>query len=257
MNQSDDPVRFVFDRPMAASPGSHFNYNSGCAMVLGDVVRTASGLRADRFAEAQLFGPLGISDYTWAKLPSGAVHTGGGLSLRPRDMAKIGLLMLRGGRWQGNQIVSEAWTEESTRRQAPDQHYGYQWWLHSFHMRNRALASYRADGYGGQYIFVFPDLDLVAIFTGWSPGDEERQAMDMLQRYILPAMTEKALPTHLRRARSASCGVEHQCPYSSAPRGNCNGARGVSLKESRAVFLFAKQKGAGRRTKVPRMRRNK
>jgi CubicO group peptidase (beta-lactamase class C family) len=119
------------------------------------------------------------SDYYWWKYPNGTVQTGGGLNLRSRDMAKIGALLLQGGRWQSQQIVSEAWVKESTqprvstglppRRLAPE--YGYQWWLGAFRVRDRVITSYSARGRGGQFIFVFPDLYLVAVFTGWNDNE--------------------------------------------------------------------------------------
>ena len=70
--------------------------------MLGEVVRKASGQAADEFAREHLFAPLGITKYRWGKLADGTVHTGGGLWLRPRDMAKLGQLMLDGGRWRGD-----------------------------------------------------------------------------------------------------------------------------------------------------------
>src|SRR5438445_126660 len=107
--------RSIFRLGMAmSSPGSSFGrsigsrYNSGIAITLGEIIYKVSGVRADKFAERYLFAPLGISNYYWWKYPNGTVQTGGGLSLQPRDMAKIGALMLHGGRWQGKQIVSEA-----------------------------------------------------------------------------------------------------------------------------------------------------
>jgi CubicO group peptidase (beta-lactamase class C family) len=187
MNRSPDPVRFVLEKPVANEPGRRFVYNSGISIVLGEVVRVASGLPADEFARKHLFAPLGISEYRWGKLADGTVHTGGGLWLKPRDMAKLGLLMLDGGRWRGKPVVSEAWVRESLKQQAPYQGYGYQWWLRSFRGRDRAIDAFAAQGLGGQFIIVIPDLRLVAAFTGWNPDERGAQPLEMLQRYILPA----------------------------------------------------------------------
>ena len=120
MNRSKDPVRYTLERPIVSAPGTRFVYSSGISIVLGEIIYKASGSRPDKFAERHLFGPLGISDYSWLKYPNGVVQTGGGLSLRPRDMAKIGYLVLQGGRWHGKQIVSERWLEESLKQHAPD-----------------------------------------------------------------------------------------------------------------------------------------
>jgi CubicO group peptidase (beta-lactamase class C family) len=188
LNQSDDPVRYVFSRPMVAQPGTRFNYNSGIAIALGEFVRNLSGSPADQFAEQFLFKPLGISNYRWIKYPNGIVQTGGGLYMRPRDMAKIGLLYLNNGRWQGRQIVSEHWIRESITQHAPDRDYGYQWWLGRLHSGHRSVFTYGAQGRGGQFILVMPDLEMVAVFTGWNDGNGlGEQPYDMLQRFVIPA----------------------------------------------------------------------
>jgi hypothetical protein len=190
MYPSKDPVRYVLERLLVAPPGTKFVYNSGISVTLGEVLYKVSGLRADTFAVRYLFAPLGISDYKWVKFPNGIVQTEGGLSLRPRDMAKIGYLFVNGGRWQGKQIVSEEWIRESTTQHAPDRAYGYQWWLGWFRVRDRVpVVCYSAQGLGGQFIFVFPELQMVAVFTGWNDDTLLAQPIDMLQRYLLPAAT--------------------------------------------------------------------
>ena len=117
--------------------------------------------------------------------------------MRPRNMAKIGYLYLNGGRWQGKQIVSEAWVKESIQnrvdaKQFPDWHkddgYGYQWWIRSFKVAGRvAPFSYHAADHSEQCVFVVPDLQLVAVFTGWNDDGLALQPFEMLERYILPA----------------------------------------------------------------------
>jgi CubicO group peptidase (beta-lactamase class C family) len=195
-----DYFRYVLERPIATTPGTKFVYNSGISLMLGEIIYKASGSRADKFAERYLFSPLGITNYFWGKAPNGVVNTLGGLALRPRDMAKIGYLFLNGGRWQGKQIVSEKWVKESTKQQIGANQlpawfladgYGYQWWLGSFHVCGQTVESYSARGRGGQFIIVFPTLQLVAVFTGWNDNELLRQPLDMLQRYLLPATITK------------------------------------------------------------------
>lgn len=108
---------------------------------------------------------------------------------------------MNGGRWQGKQIVSEKWVKESIEirvdaKQFPDWHkddgYGYQWWIRSFKVGDRVIPSYHAPGLGGQFIFIVPDLQLVAVFTGWNDNELGIQPFEMLERYILPAAV--ALP---------------------------------------------------------------
>jgi CubicO group peptidase (beta-lactamase class C family) len=187
MNKSDDPVGMLLRRPVIAPPGSTFAYCGAASLALGEIVRKASGSPVDEFAKTQLFEPLGISTYAWrGRFRNGVVHTSGGLYLRPRDMAKIGCMMLNHGRWHGRQIVSEGWARESLRQQAPDRGYGYQWWTRTFHVGDRAVNAAWAGGYGGQFIYLFPDLHLVVVSTGWNPENGGRFIAAM-ERYILPA----------------------------------------------------------------------
>jgi CubicO group peptidase (beta-lactamase class C family) len=188
MARSPDPVRYALELPVMAPPGTTFLYNSGMSITLGRIVHNATGLRPNEFAEQYLFGPLGITDYYWYCCTDGTVHTGGGLWLRPRDMAKFGLLFLNGGRWGEEQVVSEGWVNESVQQHAPGVEYGYQWWLSSYTLRGQVIECYSARGRGGQFIFVLPDLDLVVVFTGWNDNELAGQAYDMLWDYVMGAL---------------------------------------------------------------------
>ena len=203
MASKADFFRYVLEKPVVTMPGAKFVYNSGISLMLGEIVHKASGLPADKFAERYLFSPLGITNYYWQKAPNGVVNTLGGLWLQPRDMAKIGQLYLNGGRWNGKQIVSEDWVEASTKQQVgagqlpkwfSADGYGYQWWLGSFQVRGQTVESYSARGQGGQFVIVFPALQMVAVFTGWNDNELLGQPLDMIQKYILPA----TLPANAR-----------------------------------------------------------
>jgi CubicO group peptidase (beta-lactamase class C family) len=203
MNGSSDCIRYVLEKPMTNAPGRKFVYNSGLAITLGKILHQASGLPADEFAERYLFGPLGITNYFWYKYPNGVVQTGGGLSLRPRDMAKIGVLFLNGGRWQGKRILSERWVKASTKPQTGGAQppiefagYGFQWWLCSFQMHHRVVETFAALGRGGQFIVVVPELQTVVVFTGWNDNALMHQPFDILYHYILPAL----MPTSTGRS---------------------------------------------------------
>ena len=200
MVRSDNPIRYVLECSIVAQPGETFAYNSGLSIVLGQIIFKASGLRADKFAERYLFEPLGITDFYWSKYPDEIVQTGGGLFLRPRDMAKVGKLFLDGGRWNGKQVVSEAWVKTSTTSHvdaskinpaAKASGYGYQWWLGSFRVDGRDVPSYSARGRGGQFIMVLPGQQIVVVFT--SPPDNPLtfQPLDIIERDILPAAGER------------------------------------------------------------------
>jgi CubicO group peptidase (beta-lactamase class C family) len=182
MNTSrEDWLKFVLDWPMREQPGTRFEYNSGGTILLGGIVRNASGLNVDRFAERYLFDPLRIDRVQWFYgFPDDLPHTGGGLSMRPRDMAKIGYLLLRGGRWKTRQVVPEKWIRSSTARiQRPPWsfgaypvHYGYLWWLLPLDGTGADTAAdadvLTASGAQGQWIFAIPRYDMVVVATGES-----------------------------------------------------------------------------------------
>ena len=95
MNMAADPVRFVLEQPVIAPPGSVYNYNGGNTTLLGAVLTKVTGQRLDDYARANLFAPLGITDFEWITLPStGQPVATAGLRLRPRDSAKLGQLMI-------------------------------------------------------------------------------------------------------------------------------------------------------------------
>jgi CubicO group peptidase (beta-lactamase class C family) len=149
----------------------------------------------DKFAERNLFCPLGITNYTWWAFPNGVFHTGGGLYLRPRDMAKIGCVVLNNGRWHGKQIVSEAWIKESTTKQAPDpgprQGYGYQWWHFPFKVGDQSITAIQAAGNGNQTILIFPSLDLIVVVTAWDTA-KALPFIRLVVQYLLPAALTRA-----------------------------------------------------------------
>jgi len=198
MNQSADPIKYVLQLPLVNEPGTTWLYNSGLPILLGGIIKNRTGNYAHIFAEKHLFGPLGIQDYFWYLYPNGYPHTGGGLLLRPRDMAKIGQLYLQDGMWQGNRIISQDWIEKSiqpyTRLRFSNSNdvggYGFLWWLRTINSNDQKVESYFALGYGGQYILVFEQLNMVVVFTANThhyPGP-----MEMLKNFILPAIPGQA-----------------------------------------------------------------
>ena len=200
MFNAADPVRQLLSRPFVSAPGAAFFYNSGDANLLGEVVRRASSSETlVRFAEEHLFGPLGIQRYEWVRFgPAGTMtFASGGASLRPRDMARLGALYLNGGSWQGRQVVSRAWVDASTAMSVPlvgDYRtlygYGYNWWLGRSPFRSGRVEYFRASGWGGQYIYVYPELDLVIVFTaGAYDEDMPLSINDLIEEYVFAAIT--------------------------------------------------------------------
>lgn len=203
MIRSDDWIKFVLERNAIDTPGKNFVYSNGLTMLLGEILRNSTGVYADKFAEEYLFDPLSISDFSWQKLPNGTIITAWGLKLRPRDMAKIGYMMLKDGKWKGKQIVSSSWVKESTKAQVEGDillgsGYGYQWWRGRTLINDKSIETFYAAGKGGQYIFVCPALDLVTVFTS-KPEDHsmgELQPQLIMVNYIIPAILS---PESLRK----------------------------------------------------------
>jgi CubicO group peptidase (beta-lactamase class C family) len=175
-----DPCRYVFGLPMTAPAGQEFFYNTGSLRLISAIMRKATGLPLHEFARATLFEPLGIKA-EWASV-RGETDAGGGLRLRPRDMAKIGQLVLAGGRWNDRQIVSKAWIDASTspKIKATDgQSYGYLWWLGRARLNGREVHWVGALGRGGQSIRIVSELDLVAAVTAGYYQDYSARAFQV------------------------------------------------------------------------------
>lgn len=186
-----DWVGFILDLPMAYDPGTVASYCTGGVIVLGQIISWRSGMALDAYAAAYLFGPLGIQQTAWRKAPDGSATGGGGLKLRPRDAAKFGQLYLNGGVWNGARVVPADWVTKSRERVTPlgNDFYGTLWWKRTFAHGGGAVECFFTSGNGGNFIFVFPSLELVAMFTGSnynSPlGD---QPFQIVGEYVLPAV---------------------------------------------------------------------
>ena len=196
MERAPDPYRFVLQQRVTFKPGAAFDYNSGNTELLGLVLARSVGQSIDGYARDKLFGPLGITDFDWVKLRnSGQPFAAAGLRLRPRDMAKLGQLLLNDGQWNGRQVVPKGWVAESTRPRlkAFGLGYGYQWWLGRTFSKHGWLPWTAGLGYGGQSLFVQPDLDLVVAVTAGDYASPQRDQgmipLDIFARHVLPAIT--------------------------------------------------------------------
>lgn len=180
MQLARDPCRYVLGLPVTAPPGEEFFYNTGALTLLSAIVRKTTGRPLDEFARETLFEPLGITGFEWSRV-RGDSDAGGGLRLRPRDMAKIGQLVLAGGRWNGRQVVSKAWIETSTtpKVKETDGLYGYLWWLRRSAFNGREVHWAGALGRGGQSIRIVPELDLVVAVTAGYYQDYSPQAFQV------------------------------------------------------------------------------
>ena len=163
-------------------------------------------MNALEFAKQHLFEPLGIKKYSWPSNYQGITLGYGRLRLRPRDMAKFGFLYLNKGVWEDKQIISSRWVEESTRRQVAAglfPGYGYQWWTAD-------TGSYIAVGYGGQYIYVVPDKNLIAVFTSNLKIEDMTIPIGMLYSNIIPAIkSDRALPENPEKVKALQSLAAH------------------------------------------------
>ena len=190
MNNSANWVHFVLNQPMVSEPGSTFIYNSGLSITLGEIIKRKTGLSVGTFAQSNLFLPMRINQVEWSRSANQIYQTGGGLSLRPRDMLKFGLLFLNNGKWKNQQLISEEWVNQSTKQQGPNQSYGYQWWLRDYRIKGRTHKTFLAAGRGGQFIFVIRDLNLVVVFTaGNDNGLASSQTHEIMANFIIPSVT--------------------------------------------------------------------
>lgn len=190
MQKSDDWVKYTLDLPIVNEPGTHGSYCTGCPVTLGRIIENQSGLTLEEFANKYLFGPLNITNYKWHIMPDGKASGGGLIFLRPRDMAKIGLLMLNDGLWNSEQIVSKEWIQLSSLNKiklpGPFDGYGNLWWKQKF---ENNIESYFADGNGGQQIFIIPSKELIIVFTSGNQNTSiGLQNFQIVNNYILSAI---------------------------------------------------------------------
>ncbi|MFC1660974.1 serine hydrolase domain-containing protein [Gemmatimonadota bacterium] len=196
--QSDDMIQFVVDLPMVHAPGERFIYNTGASHLLSVILTEATGMPTLDFALEYLFGPMAVSDASWLQENRGYFTGGMGLRITARAMMKIGQMFLDGGLYEGTRVLPEDWITQSTAPLittdnvipfGPD--YGYLWWVGSGGGRDFYLAS----GYGGQFILVDPDLDLVLVTQGdwrgkgWDlAGEQWYRVLELLVNGLLPSV---------------------------------------------------------------------
>jgi len=191
MEATDDWVQYVIDKPMVAEPGKIFNYSSGAAELLAYIFQKETGQDIDAYGEKYLFAPLGIKHH-WKRTYMGLVDTEGGLYLNGEDLAKIGYLYLQGGVWKGKQLVSKEWIKESLTPHVDageNFKYGFTWWLYPLNENYAWMGS----GFGGQRLLVFPEKNLIVVFTGWEILEAAAPVEHLINR-LLPAVKQAACP---------------------------------------------------------------
>lgn len=194
-----DPIGYVLARPVVAPPDVLWTYNGGGTELLGNILEHVSGKPLEAFAREALFQPLGITDVEWKAYKNGKIAAAAGLRLRPRDATKLGQIVLSRGQWNGQQIVSADWIAQSItpRFQAigyfgSTLFYGYQWWMGRSLAGSKEIKWIGAFGWGGQRIFIVPELDLVMMTTAAQYGQpkEGLAAVDILSNIVIPSVRD-------------------------------------------------------------------
>ena len=196
----EDPLSCILSAPMAHTPGAHFTYYGGSQILLGEILKNASGMDIDEFSQQYLFKPLGIDSIDWAvRFPNDVIEAAGGLKLRPRDMLKIGITYLNDGVWDDQQVISSNWVDRSGTpfgynrginvpgTDSRNVGYSYSWWTFDFYKSGTPIKGYYAGGWGGQRIIVLPALDAVVVITGGTYTSKTK-VNQLLQKYIIKSM---------------------------------------------------------------------
>ena len=191
MEVAEDRYRFVLDRPMVAEPGTKRVYNGGATALLGRLIAKGTARLLCDYAQERLLGPLGITEFEWVRGRDGELIAASGLRLRPRDLAKLGQLVLDGGRWHGRPLVPAEWLEQSFRTRAKVDavvDYGYHWWLGPQPAAGRRWVA--GFGNGGQRLAVFPQLELVVVVTAgnYNQPDAWKLPVAIITEFVIPAL---------------------------------------------------------------------
>ncbi len=189
-----DPVKYLLNKPLYAPPGEEFYYRDADPHLLSYAIQRLTGKTLAQWAHERLFDPLDIRHYYWGSDHTGTTMGAHGLHLKPRDMAKIGQLVLDHGRWEGVQIVDSAWVAVSTQAQIetnftsePHVHfYGYYWWILP---RWQAFSAW---GHGGNCIFIMPSKEMVIVMTALPDVDNEvmNTNLESFEELITPLLNE-------------------------------------------------------------------
>jgi CubicO group peptidase (beta-lactamase class C family) len=188
--KNKDMLRFLWNLPMVSEPGENPMYCSGGVITLSNILSKSTGQTYTDFARSSVLEPLGINNYKWNFREKDRTDRPDEIFLRPRDMAKFGMLYLNEGKWQSNQIVSKEWVKASfePKVQLRGINYGFLWWLHSGTLNGVKTTIYTASGNGGQFIYIIPTLNMVVVMTGGNIDSAyTSQGFSILYDYILPA----------------------------------------------------------------------
>jgi CubicO group peptidase (beta-lactamase class C family) len=193
-------VSYVLKQPVVSEPGTTMEYSTGSSHLLSAILTKATKQSTWAFLQESLGTPLGVAFSRWQRDPQGIYFGGNEMLMTPRQMVAFGQLYLNRGRVGERQVAPASWVDASCTprgrsRFNPDQMYGYGWWMRDFGGREGCFAW----GYGGQYVMIFRDLDLVVVTTSSTTADDERrdhrrQLFELVERVILAPMALETAP---------------------------------------------------------------
>jgi CubicO group peptidase (beta-lactamase class C family) len=201
----EDLTELVLGLPLSYTPGTAWNYSTADVQIISSIVQHATGVSMKDFADQHLFAPLNIQNVDWGAIANGTTVGGTYLRMAPRDMAKLGQLYLQQGRWGGRQLVSADWVRLTTASQEDAVNvetgqmqtidwYGYLWWLRGpgyYDDRSNAIVAY---GYGGQFIVVLPELNMIVVTTATyavpsaQAYTQEQAVYALIRDVVMPAV---------------------------------------------------------------------
>lgn len=206
MYRAPNAARFVLHYPVAAEPGTRWQYSGGATAVLGELIARGTKMPLEYYARDKLFAPLGIVDAEWIGGSNGVVAAASGVRLRARDLAKVGQMVLNGGRWGDKQVVPAAWLEQATKahghpppmNDSGEFGYGYQWGLVRLKQNNQQWIF--APGNGGQRLMIVPGQKLVVvIFAGnYNLPDQDDVPDTVVGGILMPSLIEARAATSAR-----------------------------------------------------------
>ena len=201
----EDWFKFALDLPIRGFPdwnpkpkdspyGRSFSYCTAGVVTLGGVLERATKMPVEKFAQENLFAPIGVEKVQWQHTPMGTAMTGGGLNLRSRDLLKLGQLYLNKGSWDGKQVVPPNWVQRSIAPHAQvddDTNYGYLWWLRTSTAGNKKVSGFWMQGTGGNKVAVLPDLDMVIVVTSKNYRLKEGHSLSdkLITDYVLASVS--------------------------------------------------------------------
>jgi len=193
MERSDDRYHFVLSRTMVEKPGTVWSYNGGATAILGRLISKGAKMPLDVYAKEKLFGPLDISEFNWAKGKDGEVSAASGLRLKVHDLAKIGLVMMAKGQYEGEEVIPFSWIKEMMSPRTKTQsglRYGYQWYMSP---GSNTPFWYSGFGNGGQRLTLQPGFGVVlALFAGnYNKRDGWKMPVRLIEEILVPALRKQ------------------------------------------------------------------